>query len=126
MRKSTKRSQRIKPAGTAGDPSATVLRRLAKADSEDAKQLLENRSWPTRPATNVERAAYKLGQLAGMDAALGGTQALEGISGGLLTDRDALIVLEDLLLKGQLTPEAAQAIVQKLVSLSSVRPAAVE
>lgn|GEM_PF-5366210 len=126
MRKPTKHRKKTPPSGTADDRSATILRRLAKSDPEDAKQLLETRSWPTQHATNAERAAYKLGQLAGMQAALEGTQALEEIPDGMVTDRDALIVLEDLVLKGQLTPEAAQAVVQKLVSPAQARSTAVK
>lgn len=78
--------------------------------------LLRNKSWPTRQGTSQERGAYKLGQLAALETALGGEQALAEIPEGVLTDKDVLVVLEDLLLKGRITPQAAQTIIQKLAA----------
>lgn len=87
----------------------------AKSDPEDAKKLLEERAWPTRHATNAEHGAYKLGQLAALKAALGGDQAVAAVPDGMLTDQDVMMRLEDLVLKGKITPHAAQAIIEALV-----------
>lgn len=115
VRKQAKRSRNGKLSGIPREASLDALVQGTKSDPEDAKKLLENRAWPARHATDAERGAYKLGQLAALETALGGDQGLAAVPNGMLTSRDVLMILENFLLKGQITPHAAQAIIEELI-----------
>jgi hypothetical protein len=119
VRKPAKKKAKKSPAVVVGRAFLRDLTKSAKRDTEDVMDILKNKSWPTGQATNQERGAYKLGQLTALEVALGGEQALAEIPKGVLTDQDVLVLLEDLLLKGKITPQAAQTIIQKLVAQSS-------
>lgn len=114
--KRAKHREPIKSAGTAGESLSSDHITATPAELEEARQLLKTKSWPSVHGNNQENAAYKLGQLAALKVALGEKPALSEIPKGMLTDRDVLIVLEDLLLKSKITPYAAQAIIQKLMT----------
>ena len=126
MSKRAKYRKPVKPSGTAGDPLKTDHIKATKPELGEALQLLKTRSWPAGHETIQEKAAYKLNQLVARDVALEEEKALLGLPQGMLTDRDVLSILEDLLLKGQITPNAAQAIIQKLVTSQAGQSSAIK